>query len=157
LDDPRNRDGLLWYVITSSDTERSEAQSLARELTAQHNRLVVAAPVVPSHVLSALRDYQALEALRRDPELDQVSKPYLEDKGKVGHEYKARLDHELKQLTDPKQWEWFARGRGQSGLSSAATITLASQVMEKVFPDTPVTNLGQHFKPDEVGSTILKA
>jgi len=157
LDDPRNRDGLLWYVITSSDIERSEAQSLARDLTAQHNRLVVAVPVGPSHVLSALRDYQALDELRRDPELEQASKPYLEDKGKVGHEYKARLDHELKQLTDARQWEWFAAGRGQSSLNSAAIITLASQMMEKVFRETPITNLGQHFKPDDIGSTITKA
>jgi len=157
LDNPQNRDGVLWRVITSSDAERSEAQSLARELTTQHNRLIIAVPIAPSHVLSALRDYQALQDLRRDPELDQVSKPYLEDKGKVGNEYRARLDHELKQLSDPRQWEWFAAGRGQSSLNSAAIITLASLVMEKVFPDTPTTNLGQHFKPDDVSNTITKA
>jgi len=157
LDNEQNRDGLLWYVITSSDAERSEAQSLAHELTVQHNRLVIAIPVAPSHVLSALRDYQALEGLRRDPELDQVSKPYLEDRGKVGHEYKARLDHELKQLADPRQWEWFAAGRGQLGLNNIAIITLASQVMEKVFPDTPVIGNEQHFKPGDVGNPITKA
>lgn len=157
LEDPKNRDGLLWYVVAASDAERAEAQSLARELTAQQSRLVVAVPVTPSHVLSAVRDYEALEALRRDPELDQVSKPYLEDKGKVGREYKERLDHELKQLAETRQWEWFAAGRGQPGLSHASLVQLASRVMETVFPETPATNLAQHFKPGDAGNPVLKA
>jgi hypothetical protein len=157
LDDERNRDGLVWYVVTSSDAERAEAQSIARELTEQQSRLVVAVPLSASHVLGAVRDYQALEGLRRDPELDQVSKPYLEDKGRIGHEYKTRLDYELKQLADPKQWEWFAGGRGQAGLTNAAIIMLASQVMEKVFPDTPATGNEQHFKPGDVNSAVTKA
>lgn len=157
LDNPDNRDGLLWYIIASNDSERLEAQSLARELTSQHDRLVIAVPVRPSHILSALRDYQALEMLRRDPELEQASKPYLEDTGKVGREYKARLDHELKSLADSRQWEWFAAGRGQIGLTAAACVTLASLVMEKVFPDTPLTDLGQHFKPGSISANIAKA
>lgn len=155
LADARNRDALLWYVVTASDTERSEAQSLARDLTAQQPRLVVAVPVAPLHILSALRDYQALESVRN--ESDEATKRYLEDKGKLGHEYKDRLEYELKQLVDPRQWEWFAAGRGQSGLASSNLIALSSQVMEKVFLDTPNTSLAQHFKPDELGSTITKA
>lgn len=157
LEDPRNRDGLLWYVITSSDVERSEAQSLAREITSQQPRLVVAVPVAPTHVLSALRNYQALEALRRDPELDQQSKPYLEDTGKVGREYREQLDRELQLLGESRQWEWYAGGRSQVGLIRASLVNLASQVMEKVFSDTPTTNLAQHFQPDTLGTTIMKA
>ncbi len=155
LADARNRDALLWYVVTTSDTERSEAQSLARELTAQQSRLVVAVPIAPSRILSALRDYQALEAVRN--EVDEASKRYLEDTGKLGHEYKDRLTHELKLLVEARQWEWFAAGRGESGLASSNLVALSSLVMEKVFPDTPNTSLSQHFKPDDLGSTITKA
>jgi hypothetical protein len=156
LEDPRNRDALLWYVVASSDAERAEAQSIARDITALNNRLVVAVPVAPSHILSALRDYQALLELRRDPELDQTSKPYLDDKGRVGSIYKEHLDHELKQLSDRRQWEWFAAGRGQAGLNDADVVQRASQIMDKVFPDTPVTNLGQTFTADTLGNTIIK-
>ena len=155
LADARNRDALLWYVVAVSDAERSEAQSLARELTTQQTRLVVAVPVAPSRILSALRDYQALEAVRT--EVDETSKAYLADTGKLGREYRERLDHELKQLSDPRQWEWFAAGRGQSGLVSNTLTALSSQVMDKVFSDTPTTSLAQHFKPDDLGSTITKA
>jgi hypothetical protein len=44
LDADQNRDGLLWYVVAATDGERAEAQSLARDLTEQHARLVVAVP-----------------------------------------------------------------------------------------------------------------
>ncbi|WP_129675138.1 hypothetical protein [Candidatus Chloroploca sp. Khr17] len=157
LEDSRNQDGLLWYVITSTDEERAEAQSLARELTRLHNRLVVAVPVAPSQVLRALRDYQALDAVRRDPNLEPGSKAYLEDKGKLGKAYKDQLDRELSNLIDRRQWEWFANGRGDSGLSNQAVTTLASQVMEMVFPRTPNTSFRQHFKDTGFSSPILKA
>ncbi|NJO81812.1 MAG: hypothetical protein HC828_02895 [Blastochloris sp.] len=49
------RDGLLWYVITSSESERSDAQSRARELTRENPRLVVAVPIMPLTVLEALK------------------------------------------------------------------------------------------------------
>jgi len=157
LESTHNRDALLWYVVTTSDAERTEAQSLARELTEQQDRLVVAVPVTPSSVLSALRDYQALTDLRHDPELEQANRPDLEDHGRVGREYKQRLDDELKKLNDQRQWEWFAAGRGATGLSKADVDRLVNQLVEKVFPDTPNTSLGQHFKPDDVGNTITKA
>lgn len=151
------RDGLLWYVITSSDAERAEAQSLARELTATNPQLVVAVPVMATQILSALRNYEALCSLRNDPELDQQSKPYLEDTGKVGRDYKHQLDYELNQLKDPKQWEWFAGGQSRTNQNAALVSGLASNVMDKVFPDTPATGLAQHFKPNDLGNTLIRA
>jgi hypothetical protein len=157
LEDTRNQDGLIWYVVTTTDAERAEAQSHARELTEQHPRLIVAVPTAPSNVLSALRDYRALVALRGEGDLEPVNKPYLEDHGKIGREYKQRLDEELKKLTDLRQWEWFAAGRGSAGLTRPQVDSLVNQLVEKVFYDTPNTNLQQHFKPDDLGSTIMKA
>jgi hypothetical protein len=157
LNDIRNRDALLWYVVASTDSERSEAQSLARELTKQAGKLIVAVPNAPSQILSAFKNYQALEELRKDPELDPAARPYLADAGQVGKEYKSRLDGELRKLQDPKQWEWFADGHGRSALGQAQITDRASRLMEKLFPDTPNTNLRQQFKPDDISLMLTRA
>ncbi len=157
LTDPRNRDALLWYVIASTEGEVSEAQNLARELTKQKPQLIVAVPIAPLQILSALKSYQALENLRKDPELDQAARPFLEDRGQVGKDYKGRLDDELRKLRDSRQWEWFIKGDGKSSPTATQIIAMTSTLMEELFPRTPSTNLAMHFPPDGIPAKVANA
>lgn len=152
------RDGLLWYVIASSDSERSEAQDRARELTRQHPRLVIAVPTVPLTVLDAFKNYQALDITRGDSVLDGTAKTYLQDTGFVGKEFHSALNTALVKLREEKQWEWFREGASQPNLISRAQAQdLASKVMTSVYPNTPEHQLSQQFKAEGITPSLNRA
>jgi hypothetical protein len=154
----RAGDGLIYYVVATSDSERAEAQSKAREFTAAHENLVVAVPTAPLNILRALCDYIALEDIRSDPELDAAARKYLEDHGQVGRGYKAALDTELSRLHDVRQWEWFVGGGGRSDIGNQASLVkLADRLMEKRFPHTPRQTLSQHFRADTISTSLERA
>jgi len=153
----RASDALLWYVVATSDTERAAAQSAARELTRQHDHLVVAVPVVPLEILSALRDYEALTKVRNDPDVESSARAYLMDTGTIGKTYKTNLEQALKTLTDFRQWEWFTRSSAHTLPNQQKVYEVASKLMEQLFPDTPPHQLGQHFKPDTLSASLKKA
>lgn len=157
LEAVHNREGVLWYCVASTDDERAEAQHLARELTANEPRLVIAIPITPTNILSRLRDYEALQELRSDPTLDQQSKAYLADHGRVGQEYKNQLEKDKEWIGNPLNWEWYANGHSSTNLRASDVSNLASKIMEKAFPNTPNTGLEQHFTPDRVGQSVMKA
>lgn len=158
-DEVKRNDGVLVYIIASDDSERAAAQSKARELTACHPNLVVAVPFAPSTILRSLADYRALEELRQSAALESVAKDYLHDHGKIGREYKQRLDADLNKLRDVHQWEWYVNGNPhRGGLSNTTQRTnLIDQLMQQRFPATPRQSLAQHFKPDSISPTIEKA
>ncbi|NTW00729.1 MAG: hypothetical protein HGA19_05390, partial [Oscillochloris sp.] len=152
------RDGLLWYVIASSESERSDAQSRARELTRQHSRLVVAVPIIPLSVLEALKNYEALQIIRDDQTLDMSAKTYLQDTGRVGKEFHNTLMAAVNKLREEKQWEWFRDGASQPNCNNRAQVQdLASKVMTAVYPHTPEHQLAQHLKADGVSPSLTKA
>jgi hypothetical protein len=152
------RDGLLWYVIVSSENERSDAQSRARELTRQNPRLVVAVPVIPLTVLEALKNYEALNIVRNDPTLDTSAKTYLQDIGLVGKGFHSVLIAAVARLREEKQWEWFREGVSQPNIINRAQAQdLASKVMTAVYPHTPEHQLAQHFKPEGISTSLTKA
>jgi hypothetical protein len=151
-------DALLWYVVATSDTERATAQSAARELTRQHDHLVVAVPVVPLEILSALRDYEALTKVRNDPDVESSARAYLLDTGTIGKTYKTNLEQALTTLKDFRQWEWFTRGGSAHTVPGQQKVyEVASKLMEQLFPDTPPHQLGQHFKPGTPSTSLKKA
>lgn len=155
-DQSQARDALLWYVIASSETERSEAQSRARELTQTNPRLVVAVPIEPSQILDKLRTYDALEQVRRDA-TDETARKYLDDTGRVGKGIVSDLQVALAKLKD-EQWEWFVNGASQPNITSrAAAQELASKVMSDTFAGTPAHGLQQHFKADSITPSMKKA
>lgn len=151
-------DGLLWYVIASSDNERSEAQSRARELTRQYPRLVVAVPNSPLGVLDALKTYAALQEIRTDLSLDSNAKTYLQDTGLVGKGFYTTLHSALAKLREEKQWEWFREGVNQPNIVTRAQVQeLASKVMQTVFPFTPEHQLSQQFKAEGITPSVSRA
>ena len=152
------RDGLLWYVIASSESERSEAQSRARELTRQHPRLVVAVPMAPLTVLEAFKNHRALDIVRGDGSLDSSARTYLQDTGRVGKDFYSTLTAAIAKLREEKQWEWFREGASQPNISSRAQAQeLASKVMTAVYPQTPEQPLGQHFKAEGYSLYLTQA
>jgi len=151
-------EGLLWYVVASSETERSTAQNHARELTRQNKRLVIAVPNISLRVLDALRDHDALVQVRHDPDLDGTARTYLEDAGRVGKGYRDALDAALAAMREERQWEWFVGGISQTAITSRAQAQeLASKLMVEVFPNTPEHQLGQHFKPEGLTPALKRA
>jgi len=152
------RDGLLWYVIASSESERSDAQSRARELTRQHARLVVAVPTLPLTVLEALKNYEALQAVRGDSSLDSGARTYLQDTGLVGKGFHSTLTATVTKLRDEKQWEWFREGSSQPNISGRAQAQeLASKLMTAVYPQTPEQPLAQQFKAEGITPSLGRA
>ncbi len=152
------RDGLLWYVIASSENERSDAQSRARELTRQNPRLVVAVPIAPLAVLEALKNYEALQTVRIDTTLDSSAKTYLQDTGLVGKGFQGALAAAIAKLREEKQWEWFREGASQPNITTAAqSQDLASKVMSAVYPNTPEHQLSQHFKAEGYTPNLMRA
>jgi hypothetical protein len=152
------RDGLLWYIIASSENERSDAQSRARELTRQNPRLVVAVPNTPLAVLEALKNYDALQEVRSDTALDSNAKAYLQDTGRVGQGFKDNLTAAIAKLREEKQWEWFREGASQPNIIAAAqTQDLASRVMNAVYPNTPEHQLSQHYKAEGYTTNLTRA
>ncbi len=151
-------DGLLWYVIASSESERSDAQSRARELTRLHPRLVVAVPIVPLTVLETLKNYEALKAVREDSSLDSGARTYLQDTGLVGKGFHGTLVTAVAKLREEKQWEWFREGASQPNINNRTQAQeLASKVMSAVYPHTPEQPLAQHFKAEGVTPSLSRA
>jgi hypothetical protein len=140
-------DALLWYVIATSDTERATAQSVARELTKQHEHLVMAIPDIPLHILGALRDYEALKKVRNAPDMESAARAYLSDTGTIGKSYKMHLDQAIKELEDFRKWEWFIKGIPHTVQHSKKVYEVASKLMDQLFPHTPLHTLSQHIKP----------
>jgi hypothetical protein len=152
------RDGLLWYMVASSENERSDAQSRARELTRQNPRLIVAVPIAPLTVLEALKNYEALQEVRSDTALDSNAKAYLQDTGRVGQGFKDTLTAAITKLREEKQWEWFREGVSQPNITSASqTQDLASKVMSAVYPNTPEHQLSQNFKAEGYPANLTRA
>jgi hypothetical protein len=152
------RDGVLWYVVVSSEAERGEALTHARELTRQHDRLLVAVPTKPLDVLNRLREYDALTDVRNDAALDSSSREYLKDTGRIGRGYHEALDKSLKVMREASQWEWFRSGFPQSNISGRLQAQgLASKLMTDVFSATPDHQLGQHIKADGLSKYLRDA
>jgi hypothetical protein len=150
----QNRDGLLWYVIISSESERSEALSYARALVAANPRLIIAVPVRPLPLLNAFRNYEALEAIRSDPSLNEAERKLLADNGQLGKGYASALQVSLEALKSAKQWEWLY---GTNTITQIMPAELASRMMGSVFSATPEHQLAQHFKADAISPSLKKA
>jgi hypothetical protein len=151
-------EGRLWYVVASSESERSDAQSRARELTRQNSRLVIAVPIAPLTVLDLLKNYEALQEVRNAPDLDSTAKGYLQNSGLVGRGFYTPLETAIAALHDPRQWEWFRAGASQPNITTVAQVQdVASKVMYAVYPHMPEHQLGQHFKADTYTPNLLRA
>lgn len=154
----RATDGLILYVVATSDSERAEAQSKAREFTNTYDNLVVAVPIAPLNILRALCDYIALEEVRSDPQLDTAARVYLQDHGQVGKGYKDALNDALVRLQEVSQWNWFVAGSERSGITTQTHLDqLADTLIQKRFPYTPRQTLSQHFKADSISNSLEKA
>lgn len=152
------QNGRLWYVIASSESERSEAQSRARELTRHNPRLVIAVPTVPLSVLEALKNYEALKEVRGDSALDNAAKTYLQDNGRVGAEFYKAISSATAKLREERHWEWFREGAVQPNITSTAqSKDLASRVMAAVYPHTPEHQLSQQFKAEGITPSLTRA
>ncbi|PDW03277.1 hypothetical protein [Candidatus Viridilinea mediisalina] len=158
-DDLNNaRDGLLWYVIVSSEEKRTEAQSKARELTRRNPRLVVAVPTVPLDVLERFKSYRALQAVQGDESLDSAAKSFLQEHGKVGSGFAKPFHEAVAQLREEKLWEWFYNGASQPNMNLRADAQkLASRVMDAVYPATPKHSLEQHLKAESYTPNLGRA
>lgn len=151
-------DGVLYYVIASSETERQNALIAARELTSQYPRLVIAVPQHPTNVLLALRDYLALQSVRSDTKIQPAEQDYLLDTGRIGKPIAESLKSAARSLNDERVWDWFISGDLQPHTSrQGIALQLASRVMGNVYPRTPAHKLSQHIKTDTIAPSVKRA
>jgi hypothetical protein len=151
-------DGVLYYVVASSETERQNALIAARELTSRQPRLVIAVPQHPTTVLRALRDYIALQNVRSDTSIQPAERDYLLDTGRIGKPIAEELNNTVRRLSDERVWDWFAGGELQPHTSRQGIASqLASRVMGNVYSRTPAHKLSQHIKTDSVIPAVKRA
>lgn len=142
------QDGLLWYVIATSEQELEQARSTALQLTRQYDQLVVAVPQKSVDLILRLQRVLALEKLRTDP--NYTSSDYQEllaDNGMVGHDYLTSFQESRRLFDQPSKFEWFFGGRTITITTSAHLTGLATTVMNNIFPTTPTHKTRQHLKP----------
>ncbi|MCB0179968.1 MAG: hypothetical protein KDI62_17175, partial [Anaerolineae bacterium] len=144
----KGKDGLLWYVVSTSETELDKACSTAKQITKTEEQLVVAVPRSPTNILSRLKGKHALEALRNSPDYQTAEyTDMLIDTGLVGRGYVVAFQEALQWFKKPSNFFWYQGGREISVTTTAHLSELASKVMDKVFFNTPAHKISQHLKP----------
>ncbi|GHO75231.1 hypothetical protein KSD_30020 [Ktedonobacter sp. SOSP1-85] len=153
----QNCDALLWYVITNAEDERLQARSLALQLTKQYDRLVIAVPLEPTDILERLKRRMAVEDLR---DTEDYSRPdyqeLLADNGLVGGDYLSAFERAQQKLKNYASFEWYSEGKIASIQTLMQTEDLASRVMKKVFPSTPVHSTSQHLPKAQRNTAKLR-
>ncbi|HEU4326454.1 MAG TPA: hypothetical protein VFS21_25155 [Roseiflexaceae bacterium] len=151
-------DGVLYYVVASSESERQEALLSARELTRKQQRVVVAVPQQATEVLAALRNYEALRHVRTDSTVQSGEQAYLLDNGRIGKPIYEELQNAVRRLQDERTWDWFVAGEIQPhSTGSGIPALLASRVMSSVYSHTPAHKLQQHIKMDSIVASVRTA
>ncbi len=143
-----SQDGLLWYVITTSEQELEQARSTALQLTRQHDQLVVAVPKKPVDLVMRFRRVRALKNLQADQNYTTSDyQALLADSGLVGRDYLTDFLEARRLFDQPSKFEWFHGGRTVTVATPAHLTALATTLMNDVFPSTPTHKTRQHLKP----------
>ncbi len=151
-------DGVLFYLVTSNESERQDALVAAREYTRQQPRALVAVPQQPTTVLMALRDYEALRNVRADSSIQPAEQEYLRDTGRIGKPIFDTLQIAIAALMQERSWDFFVNGEPQPQAARGATAAmLASRVMTALYPNTPAHKLSQHIQTDRVSNAVRTA
>ncbi len=144
----QGQDALLWYVIAASEQELEQARSTALKLTRQYDQLVLAVPQKPLDLVIRFQRVLALRKLRTDSNF--MSSDYqalLADSGLVGQDYNTAFHEALRLFDQPSRFEWFHGGRTVTVITSAYLPSLATTMMNEIFPTTPANKTPQHLKP----------
>ncbi|GAB4190517.1 MAG: hypothetical protein OHK0022_03390 [Roseiflexaceae bacterium] len=151
-------DGVLYYVVASSESERQDALLSARELTRKQQRVVVAVPQQTTDVLAALRNYEALRQVRTDSTVQPAEQAYLLDNKQIGKPIYEEWNNAVRRLEDERTWDWFVAGELQShSTRSGIPAMLASRVMSSVYSHTPAHKFQQHIKMDSIPTSVRTA
>ncbi len=141
-------DGLLWYVVSASESELEKARSKAKQKTREVEQLVVAVPRSPTNILARLKGKYALEALRITPDYQTAElTEMLIDTGLVGKGYVMAFQEALQWFKKPSNFNWYYDGNEITVTTTADLSNLASTLMNKVFYSTPRHKIPQHLTP----------
>lgn len=141
-------DGLLWYVIASSEQELEQARSSALQLTREYKQLLIAVPRKPTDLITRFQRKRAWESLRDNENYKtQDYQDLLRDTGLVGKDYKTAFETALALFEQPSNLEWFGGGRTITISTPSILSEVATKVMNEVFPATPAHRTKQHLKP----------
>jgi hypothetical protein len=144
----QSHDALLWYVVAASEQELEQARSTALQLTRQYDQLVIAVPQKPLDLVMRFKRVLALRNLRTTSIF--MSSDYqdlLADTGLVGQDYNTAFQEALRLFDQPSRFEWFRGGRTMIVITSAYLTSLATTMMNEIFPFTPAHKTRQHLKP----------
>jgi hypothetical protein len=145
-----NYNGALWYVIATTEDECAEAKMLARDITKEYKRIVIATPKDKLNILENFKRYQALQLVRDDPSLDTNSRQYLQNNGRIGKDFYNQFQNDKLILQQAQVWNWFNEGLLLKSIATLQAVqSLASTVMEIVFTKTPELKLRQHFTTND--------
>ncbi|GLV54348.1 hypothetical protein KDH_11960 [Dictyobacter sp. S3.2.2.5] len=157
LKDLPQTDGLLWYVIASTEAERRQACIEAIRLTKTYDQLVIAILRSPTDIIERLKRKIAVEKLSHDPEYDKPSyQELLNENGLVGSDYYSAFNKESQRFEQYAEIEWYQQGRATTVQTRLQLEDLATRVMEKVFPYTPTHSTRQHLSKAPRNTTKLK-
>lgn len=140
-------DGLLWYVVSSSEYELDQARAKALQLTRQKPRLVIAVSRTPTDLLVRFQQKRALESLRVGSDYKStLHQDLLSDTGQIGKDYVETFRKTRQAFEQPQNFDWYRGGRTINVTMPAHTSNLASTVMSEVFSATPAHKTQQHLK-----------
>lgn len=142
----QNHDALLWYVVADTEEGRLQARSAAMRLTKQYNQLVVAVPFAPTSLVDCLKRKWAVEQLRYNSDYNRADyQELLSNNGVIGRDYLETFERERQKFDDSSQFEWYYEGKTTSVQTTAQLESLATKVMNIVFPLTPAHATAQHL------------
>jgi hypothetical protein len=143
----QENDGLLWYVVASSEQELEQARATVLQLTRQHHQLIVAIPRNKTDLIVLFQRKRAWESLRDNENYkSQDYQDLLRDTGLVGKDYKTAFENALSWFEQPANFDWFRAGHTVTVNTPAHLSLQATTVMNEIFPATPAHKTRQHLK-----------
>lgn len=151
----QGKDGLVIYIVASSQREVDEARTLALRRSREATEVVIAIPPTPSLLASHLRLRLALERIQR--EASSTSEDVHKIHSDLMKDYSSALNDALARYDKPQELEWYVEGGVRAINTATERSKISSEVMTKRFPYTPMHGLTQHLEPDKFSLGLKRA
>lgn len=150
----KNSDGMILYVVATTDTERQQAIHEASQITRLNPRFIIAVPHQETDLPIQVRWVDAANKAMARAKDNPEERRWLENKA---NDYQKVLTQKQSDFLRPTNFLWFQDGNTHSARSDADLEGLASQVMKQVYSKTPRHQDYQHLKPNATITAIRDA
>lgn len=134
-------DGTILYLITENVEECQQAEAYARQRL-DHERLMIAIPREPLHLREAALEVACLTRMQNNSELVESDPLALAEIQQMTDDARQHLQKLVDKLTKPNRVgpRWFYRGNEVTVQDPRDLRRELSQMMRRVYPDTPRIN-----------------